>query len=232
MARYYRAGGTPKQIKLLRRLRPVLFLVLVVVIGLIAWLAYDIYYQKNESETASDLSTPVSSTISSTVQTHTTPFFQFQSPLKWKAVANETREGNYVYRQTNGSLVEQELVIRINDSSQEASANTLTNRVLPVVMNTEGRFDTPVTTLDSCKKFVPKGTEKTQQVLTMNKVSFSCNPNFTGYKVVVGMQGGSDVMTLTRPSGDKAVYRIGYKNLTANPNARDIVSIIKTFEAR
>lgn len=232
MAKYYRQQGETKKRKILRFLRPA---VLVLFIGVLAGTGvfiYDIFRQSEAADESSQLSTPVSSSIVANTQIQTTSYFQFQTPEKWRAVANETREGHYVYRQYNGPLVEQELVVDVNNQQPEVLATTHINRVLPVTVSSKGFMDVVGTELAHCKKVVKPGTEKTQQMVVLDKVNLPCNPDYTGYEVVVGLVGGSHIMMLPRPSADPAPYKITYRNVSATPSSRDIISIIKTFETR
>lgn len=232
MAKYYRQQGETRQRRILKFVRPLMFILFLIVFIAGALFLYDIFGQTKSSTTASEASKPVSSTIVENIQIQTSPYFQLQTPNKWRAVTNETRDGHYVYRQYNGPLVEQEIVIDVNNQSQELLALTHINRVLPVTVSDEGFIDVANTDLAHCKKATKPGTEKTQQILVMEKVSFPCNPDFTGYEAVVGLVNGSNIMHLPRPDGTKAFYKILYRNVSATPNSRDIISIIKTFETR
>ena len=66
----------------------------------------------------------------------------------------------------------------------------------------------------------------------MNQVTFGCNPDSTNYTVVVGLIGGTNDMELTRPDSSKASYRLTYQNVTAQPNSRDVINMVETFETR
>lgn len=229
MAKYYRQHGETKQRKFLRFFRPVLLFLFIGTLIIVGWFIYDIF-RKQDTEPVS--STPVSSTIVASTQIQTTPYFQFQTTNKWRAVANETRDGHYVYRQYNGPLVEQELVFDVNNQVQENLALTHITRVLPVTTTAEGTLNIMPTDLEHCKKSTKPGTEKQQQLVVMNKVTFPCNPDFTGYEIVLGLVGGTNIMMLQRPTGETAPYKIVYRNVSATPNSRDIMGIIRSFETR
>lgn len=205
---------------------------MIAILTAIGFLAYDIYKGSKASDTASKLSNPVSSSVIANNNIQTSPYFQFQAPTKWRAIANETKDGHYVYRQYNSQLVEQDLTIDVNSTSQEVLALTQTSRVQSVVVTDAGSLDVVGVVSDSCKKSVKPGTEKTPQIVTINKVTFPCNPDSTSYTVVVGISGGSNIMVLPRPGGKSAPYKITYRNLSALPNSRDFLSIISTFETR
>lgn len=232
MSNYYREQGYHSRKRALRRLRYiVLGFLLLVLIG-IGLLAYDIYRESVASNSPGPSTTEVTSTITTGTEIQTTPYFQFQTPEKWKAIANETKDGHYVYRQFNGPLVEQELVINVNQISEEVLALVQTTRVLPVSVTDNGNFKLEGNVSDHCKKAVPKGTEHTQQTVKMSQVTFACNPDSTSYLVVVGVIGGGTTLKMPRLDGSTTAYKITYRNVTATPNGRDLDDMLKTFQSR
>ena len=76
------------------------------------------------------------------------------------------------------------------------------------------------------------GTEREQQLVVFNKVTFPCNPDSGNFIAVVGVVGGSQIMKLPRPDGTTATYRITYRNLSAQQTSGDLIGMIKTFETR
>jgi len=232
MSRYYRQQGFSKRYRILHRLRYFAFFALIVVLIGIGFLAFDILRQTKAGDTPTQSTTPITSTIESNSQIQSSPYFQFQTPKKWRNIANETREGHYVYRQYNGQLVEQEFVVDVNPVSAEVLALTQNSRVLAARAPASGALVVEGTVSDHCKKAVKPGTEKTQQIVKMNQVTFACNPDSTNFVVVVGLVGASTDMSLTRPDGTRAVYRMTYRNVSAQPTARDVDNIVSTFETR
>ena len=135
MPTYYRQQGISNRSRRLHKLRFVIFFVLVAaLIGLVV-LGIDIYKQAKSADTPSQSTTPVTSTISSDSVIQSTPYFQFQTSKKWRAISNESRDGHYVYRQYNGPLVEQEFVVDINKVNQEVLALVQTSRVIAVKLS-------------------------------------------------------------------------------------------------
>lgn len=232
MSSYYRQQGFSRRQRILHRFRYVAFFVLLIVLIGLAVLMFDVFRQTRTSDTPTQSTTPISSTIESNTQIQTSPYFQFQTPKKWRAIANETREGHYVYRQYNGQLVEQEFVIDVNPVSAEVLALTHTTRVLAVRAPASGALQLEGGVSDHCKKAVKPGAEKTNQMVKMNQVTFACNPDGTIFKVAVGLVGGTTDMSLVRPDGTRAVYRLTYQNVSAQPTARDIDNLVSTFETR
>lgn len=206
-------------------------MVLVAVLGGIGFLVYDVWRQTSSADTPTQETTAVTSTIASNSEIQSSPYFQFQTSKKWRSIANETREGHYVYRQYNGPLVEQEFIVDVNPITTEALALTQTTRVLAARVSDSGTLKPEGTVSEHCKKSVKAG-DKSPQIVKMNQVSFACNPDSTSYTVVVGLVGGTNDMNLTRPDGTKAVYRLTYQNVTAQPTARDVDNIVETFETR
>lgn len=232
MSTHYREHDSRGHRRLRRFLRVVFWLILVVVLLGLGLLAWDIYSQAKESDEGSQLSKPISSTVASNTVTHTTSYFQFEAPTKWRAIQAETKEGYYVYRQLNGQLVEQELIITVNDQSQEVLALVQTTRVLPVSATNTGSLNVTDEVSDHCRKSVKPGTEKIPQIITLKRTTFACNPDSTDFIVVAGQVGKTSTMILPRPGEKSAPYRITYRSLSALPTARDFINIIKTFETR
>lgn len=232
MSNYYREQGYHSRKRLLRRLRYVVLAFLVLVLAGIGFLAYDVYRESVASVTPSDPTKAVTSTIATGTEIQSTPYFQFQTSEKWRAIANETKDGHYVYRQYSGPLVEQEFVVDVNRVGEEVLALVQTTRVLPVSATETGNLKLEGNVSDHCKKSVPKETDHTQQIVKISQVSFACNPDSTNYIVVIGVIGGTNVITLPRLNGTTATYKLTYKNVSAQPNARDLDDMVETFEAR
>lgn len=232
MAKYYRQQGETKQRKILRVVRPIMLVVFLGALFVVGYFVYDIFRQQWASDTSSHLSKATTSTIATNIKVQTSPYFQFQTTEKWRAIANETRDGHYVYREFKGQVVDQELVIDVNNSLPDVLDNTLISRVLPVEVSTQGALTIAKDDLTHCRKFVKPGSERDQQLIVYNNVTFPCNPDSTNYEAVVGLVGGNNLMTLPRPDGTTAKYRITYRNFSAQQTSGDFVSMIRTFETR
>lgn len=232
MAKYYRQQGETKQRKILRVVRPIMLIIFLTALSVVGYFAYDIFRQEGTTEAPSASTQPATSTIASNVKVQTTPYFQFQTTDKWRAIANETREGHYVYRGFKGQLVDQELIIDMNNQVSGVLENALITRVLPVTVSSQGSLTVVQEELVHCKELVKPGTEKQQQLVVHSRVTFPCNPDSVSFQVVVGLVGGNEMMVLPRPNGTTATYKIGYRNLSAQQTAGDLVNIISTFETR
>lgn len=232
MSDYYREQGFRSRKRIVRRLRVVAIVLLLAILIGVGLLAYDIYRQSKQSDAATDMTTAVTSTVVSSTETQASNYFQFRTPLKWRAVPNETRDGHYVYRQFNGTLVEQELVVDVNNQTPEILPAVQTTRIIPVSISANGALVIDGGVSEHCKKYLPKGANNNQQITTFKTVSFACNPDGTQYVVAVGLKGGNTLMTLPRPNGSTATYKITYMNLSASQTIRDAENIIETFETR
>ncbi len=231
MAKYYTQQGLSKSQRRVKRYRFLVLIALLILLAFSGTLALDTYKQWIQSDTETSSTTPVMTTIESTTEIYTTDHFQFQTPTKWRAIPEETKNGRYVYRQFNGSLIEQEIAVDVSNTQPPLALTQITH-VLPVTASEEGFLRVEPSGLEHCKKAVKADTNRTIQMVTMNKVSFPCSPTGTNYVVSVGLVGGSHIMPLSRPSGGTANYTITYKNTTALPTARDFLNIIETFETR
>lgn len=232
MSSYYREQGFNSRKRFLRRLRYIWgFLILGLLVGG-AFFAYDAYRQSKQSDVPSQESKAVTSLIVSNSQLQTSAYFQFQSPTNWKAIANESRSNHFVYRQYNGPLLEQELIVDINREVPESLASVQTSRVLPVTVSASGKLTTKGSISPHCKQIIKGGQVLNALVVTYNNVKFACNPGTTTYYAVVGLVGGTNDLVLPRPDGSKATYNITYKNLKAQPTDGDFDNIIDTFETR
>jgi hypothetical protein len=232
MSSYYREQGFHSRKRFLRRLRYVwaLFILGLLVGG--GFFAYDAYRQNKQSDTPSAESKAETSLIVANTQLQSSPYFQFQSPKNWKAIANESRSNHFVYRQYNGPLIEQELVVDINREVSDVLALTQTTYVLPVTVNASGRLTPSGTVSPHCKDIILPLKSNNPVATTYKNVKFNCNPQSSNYIGVVGLVGGTSSMQLPRPDGSKATYSITYKNLTAQPTAGDFDNIVETFETR
>lgn len=229
MAKYYRHQGETRKRKALRIVRPIILLIFVGTITGVGFFVYDIFRQQGDAETSSALTKPTGTVVDSG-QTQQTPYFQLKLPSKWRAVTAESKNNIYVYRQFKGSLVEQDLTIEVNNSSQVIVATTKISRVMPIIAGTGGSIDIVNTALDHCKKVTPTALDA--KLVTMDRVTFPCNPGSQTYEIVVGVVGGSNIMTLPRPDGSVATYKIHYRNLTFSPNPQDFLAIMKSFETK
>ena len=232
MSSYYREQGYGNRNRFLRHIKFVWLLLVVGLLAVIGFFAYDAFMQSRQSDQPSVESKTETSLITTDSQLITTPYFQFQAAKKWRAIANETRSNHFVYRYYNGPLVEQEFVVDINSTTQEAVVNTLVTRAQPVTVTAAGRLVLSGAISPHCKDVIKPATTAEPLVASYKNAKFGCSPRASNYFAVASLVGGSESMQLPRPDGTKAVYNIRYKNITAQPDAGDFDNILQTFETR
>jgi hypothetical protein len=232
MSSYYREQGFSSRKRFLRRLRYIWALLLLSLIVVGGFFAYDAINQNKQSNIPSAESKAETSFIDANIQLVTNSYYQFQSPKAWKAIANESRSNHFLYRQYNGPLLEQELVIDINQETEVPLTQVQITRVLPVNVSASGKLTPDGSVSPHCEEVIKPKKSGYALSTTFKNVNFDCNPSTSNYFVVVGLVGGSDSMMLPRPNGSKARYNITYKNLTAQPSIGDLDNIIETFETR
>lgn len=194
--------------------------------------AVDALWQHRASSNPTDYTAPLKSVVVADAEPFNTQYFQFQAPSSWQAIANETKGTHFVYRSYNASFVEQELVVDVNNAEPEVLALVQTARVLPAGIVDGSSLRTDGALSEHCEKVIKPSTPRSPLRLTMNNVSFVCNPDSATYQIAVGIGGGSTDITLTRPNGQTAKYTIIYRNHTATPNIRDLNAIINSFQSR
>lgn len=231
MSSYYREQGFHGRKRFFRRLRIIwtVFLILLVAGG--AYVGYDVYRQLKHGDEPSNPSTAITSVVAADTQVQTNQFFQFETPKNWRVIPSESRADHFVYRQFNSTLVQQEFTVDINHDPIPVLPLVQTTHVLSV-QTANGRELRPGTPSAYCKTALKNSTSRSQQVVTLNKVTFSCNPDSSNYVAVVGLENGTNAIALTRRDGSKATYYLSYRNLSAQPSAGDLVSMVRTFEAR
>lgn len=203
----------------------------IAVFGAVGYIGYDIFKQSSKKDT------PVSREVYSSVQGASinyfrSEYFQFQTDKSWQEVSLETKKNHYVYRSFKGPLVEHDLVIDVNPTSAEVLANARTTHVLPITVESTGRFNIADSVGEHCKTLMPKNALPNPTRVTQKQVSFNCAVDAVLYQVQVGVVGGTTDMLLTRPDGTKATYRITYRNLRFTPDESMIRTIIDTFQLR
>jgi hypothetical protein len=202
----------------------------ILMLGAGIYIVYDMY--KQDSRTDAPVSQATSSTVQgASINLFRTEYFQFQTDSNWKEIPGETKSNKFVYRSFNGPLVEHDITIEVNPAP-EVMALSKTTHVMPVQIESTGRLSIVDGPGDHCNKNVPKTEARVPLRVTQRQVNFICSIDAVIYQVQVGVVGGSTDMSITRPDGTKAVYRITYRNLKFTPDDNMIRNIITTFQAR
>lgn len=228
---YYNQKGNRTRHRLGRALQILFFLGFLVGFVLAAYLVYDVWRQSKASDTESAATTPITTTIQSDSVLQRTPYFEFYASRKWRPVTDLTKDGRYVFREINNQTGGQEFTVEVNESDPEVLALVQTTRVLPVLIGDSGEL-VPKNLSDHCNKAVPNATERVPRMVTYQKVTFACSMDGRLYNAVVGLEGGTSTISLKRPDGTTAAYRMSYRNFTATPNSGDFISIVKSFKTR
>ena len=204
---------------------------LIVTIGAAAYIAIDTFIQSTKKQDATSQPT-FSSVQGASINLFRTEFFQFQADSTWKEIPNESTKGYYVYRSFKGPLVEHDLVVEVNNPKEEALPNVRTNRVMPVEVDSTGKFNIVAGAGEHCKTQLPKDTPNMPLRVTQKQVSFVCTPDSVLYEVKLGVVGGSTKMQLPRPDGSRATYVVTYRNLKFTPDDTLLRNIVDTFQTR
>ena len=227
MPRYYHSTSYHHQRRFIKKIRKLLVGILIVLLLGGAVVLID-SLRTNEKATQPSANTQVTTTtVAPSVKIFRSSHFQFQAPKSWVEIAGETTQQKFVYRSFQGSLIQQELNIYLNptDIPQEP------NYVLPVTLQDNDRLQ-PNDVSEHCGKGVPAAAPKDPQKITFAEVSFTCSPDSRGYVVIVGEKNGDTMLQLSRPDGTTTDYLIVYRNVTATPDARELVEIIESFQTR
>lgn len=227
MPRYYHNSSYHHQTRFIRKARKMVvgILVIVVIVGLFVFID-----SSRETEQASMPSQPtqeISANYSQPVEIFRSQYFQFQTNKNWKQISNETTGSKFVYRSFDGTLVEHELMIFINDKSIPIE----TTHILPVELGPNYKLVAGKVS-DHCRTAFKTQNPKSSNSIRLSEVQFACNPESLSYTVSVGLKDGSAPMNLIRPDGSKSVYGLIYTDFTASPDDHEIQEIITAFQIR
>jgi len=182
---------------------------------------------REESNTPSANTQVTTSTVAPSVQIFRTSHFQFQAGKSWSEIAGETTKNKYVYRNFQSTLIRHELNIYVNPETIPPEPTY----VLPVTVSDKSRLQATDIS-EHCVKGVPSSAPKDPQKITFASVSFICSPDSASYIVIVGEQGADPILTMRRPNGQQADYIIVYRDVTAKPDASELLSIVESFQTR
>ena len=227
MARYYyhltNYHHRHRHVKRLKRFFIAALVLIVIVVGLVG---ADIFRQHKEKPSPpSQLSTVIQQAPVAVLRTE---FFQFQAPVNWVEISNESTSQKFLYRDIKNTLINNQLEVYVNS----APKNLLAEYVVPVTVNSDHLSLTAGILSDHCKKAVPKPLDHNPVMVTYNGVTFGCRIDGTEFIVVAGQKGGTTDIKLIRPNGKATTYTLVYRDLTANPTGNDFTNILNSFQAR
>lgn len=210
-----------KKIKRFAQATTALVLLLGLVIG-IDWLI-------NRLNTETQVSVESTATVqSSNINIFRTPYFQFQADRTWREVTSESSAKKYVYRSLDGLLVQHELIVEVNGSTDVVLDNEATTRVYPVEIKNNNL--SPISTVSPhCRELTTIEGDREQQFVEFEEVTFPCNPDASGYVVTIGQSGGEHFIEKPTFDGVRS-YKITYRDSTFSPSGRPLPNIIRTFQ--
>lgn len=200
-------------------------IVIIVAVGIgVDW----ILNQVNRSETL--VTTEYTKSVqSANIDVYRTEYFQFQAPESWVEVASETTNKRFVYVKNSGSLITQRLMVIVDRPETNREADVQIDRVLPITLDSNNRFNPAVSVSDHCENSWPGGLPRNPSRITHEGVSFVCTPDSRQYNVVIGEVGGDESISATTSDGRQVTIYVVYSDLTAYPSPGDIYNIISSF---
>lgn len=223
---YYHQLNYAQRKKFVRKVGLLAGIIVLITAAVVAIILIDYKRAPSLNSKESATSGVSTSTYEPRVQIFRTAYFQFQASTSWSQVLPESANDKFVYRSKRGNLIEQELVIYVN---RESDARPVA-RVLPVSLKENSELLAGKVS-EQCGKKV-KATSQPTIPTVIDRVSFNCSPNYEGFNVLVGLVDGSPKLALKRPDGNTATYIIFYSNVTASPDAQQLIDIVNTFQSR
>lgn len=168
-------------------------------------------------------STQTKTTVASKNTQFTTAYFMFTAPKTWQFDQKSSTTSMYVYRDMRDTLLRQQLIIYVNPPARSESITY----VLPLTV-TGSAFSVGALS-EHCGK--PYGYHRPPAPIIVQGVTIECAGDASEYTVAVGTSSGNSTLTLPRPGGDNATYRIRYSNLEALPSGANLIDIMHSFRA-
>ncbi len=167
---------------------------------------------------------------SASISLYRTPYFQFQAPDDWVAVAAQTSEKRFVFvKDDDKNSITQQITVMIDRPYSMNEADMSLTNTIAVNINNSGGFSDISEVSRHCKESWPPGATRNPTRITHADVSFVCSPDSYAYNVVVGSYGGSEILEMTRLDGNALKITIIFSNLTAYPGSGDLQSILSSF---
>lgn len=206
------------------------FLALAIITGAVV---FYFVYVKDQNFNDKSISGTTNSVVAPKISLFKSPYFQFQANDDWKEVTAESTPNKFVYRSYNGTLLEHELVVYVN---QIPDVNDFkTTRILPVaVVSASGQTShfSMTQVSDPCGSALnPAAKPADVQSVIFKNVTFTCYGKISEYNVLIGQSGGGANLAMKRADGSNAVYTIQYKDLRAINGPTEINQIISSFQS-
>lgn len=239
MAPYHHTVSTHHKSKKAKRLRKVatvsvlLALVFGVVVG-IDWIMTQVNSTKTVTSSASNATVQ-----SARINIFQTPYFRFQADASWREVSDELnlspddKTKQYLYRSFDKNFIEHELWVTIDlPDGFYLERHNVPTRVMPVSVNADGSLSRTDMVSEPCVKVLGEHPNLEPQTVKQMDIEYFCNPNqVNDYTVAVGEVGGTNKLKMPQKDGTVVEIAITYRNVTPNPNARQLESILQSFRS-
>lgn len=157
-------------------------------------------------------------------------YFQIKAPDGWVYATSLSNDDRFVYvREEQDSQVEQKLEVYVNREKKEKEADFEADYALPITRADDGSITDVGKVSDHCKTSWPEGKNGVPERIQHGGVSFVCHPTSVMYNVIVGDEGGDEVLEFTTQEGSPITFTILYSNYSAYPNANDLYDLMEGF---
>jgi hypothetical protein len=227
VAPYHHQINTHHRVERARKVKKTTQLVVALFLLVSLGIGIDWLIGKINSDTTVVSNESTATVQSSTINLFRTPYFQFQADEKWVEAPEASTETRFVYKRLSGPLVEHNLVVYVNEKPPAKLAAT---RIFTAELD-NGLFKKISGPDEHCNS-QQEGLKNEPKIITYNQVTFNCDLGSATYKAFVGLIGGTNIITATRPNGETATYAIVYDDVTFSPTSNQINSIMSTFQIR
>ncbi len=167
---------------------------------------------------------------SASISIYRTPYFQFQAPDDWVAVAEQGSDKRFVFiKKGKDNSVPQRLIVFVDRPLSDSEADMALTNTVAVNVNESGGLSDISEVSKHCKESWPKDLPRTGTRIKHGHTSMVCNPDSFEYNVVVGTYEGNEIISMTRPDGSIVKLTVIFSNLTAYPGSGDLISILSSF---
>lgn len=150
MPRRYHSETYHHQVRFIKRVRRVLFVLLIIILLVGMAIGIDSLLQDQESSLPSQSTQSNIVSYAPKVKIFRNQYFQFQTDDSWSEIVDKTAPNTYTYRSLRGSLIEHQLKIYVDILPEKINATY----VLPVNTTSNGEL-LPLTISEHCKKALP-----------------------------------------------------------------------------
>lgn len=226
---YRHHANTHRRGKQARRLRWAAFAAVALVVLGVGVIAVDSILNRLSTSNTVVTNETTSSVQAASVSVYRSPYFQFQAPDEWVAVASQTSDNMYTYVKNSNSLVEERLVVHIDRPAAAIDSDLKITHVLPVQANVSGLFTDVGKVSSQCDESWPDGLKRNPSRIVHEGISFVCSIGSGQYNVVLGEKDGDENITVIGQDGSEVTLTIVYSNLTAYPSPGDLYAIASSF---